>query len=121
MSGEVRSWRLHMHIDYTLTEFARWINPIVRGWMQYYGAFYQTELYPLLRRINYYLMRWVRKKFRRLKTFKKFHKRWISLGIAPGERLLIGNVQQGAASRSFDRYSTFSRINVPSTKGSSPS
>ncbi len=37
--------------------------------------FYKTELYPLLRRINYYLMRWVRKKFRRLKTFNKFHRR----------------------------------------------
>lgn len=34
MSAEVRSWRLHMHIGYTFTEFARWINPIVRGWMQ---------------------------------------------------------------------------------------
>jgi RNA-directed DNA polymerase len=82
MSAEVRSWRLHMHIGYTFTEFARWINPIVRGWMQYYGAFYRTELYPLLRRINYYLMRWVRKKFRRLKTFKKFHKRWKQITTA---------------------------------------
>ncbi len=76
MSRELRSWRLHMHIGYTFSELARWINPIVRGWMQYYGAFYRTELYPLLRRINYYLMRWVRKKFRRLGTFKKFHRRW---------------------------------------------
>jgi len=76
MSAEVRSWRLHMHIGYTFSELARWLNPIVRGWMQYYGAFYRTKLYPLLRRINYYLMRWARKKFRRLKTFKKFHKRW---------------------------------------------
>ncbi|MHC5908576.1 group II intron reverse transcriptase/maturase [Streptomyces sp. S6] len=76
MSTEVRSWRLHMHIGYTLGEFARWLNPIIRGWMQYYGAFYRTELYPLLKRINYYLMRWVRKKYRRLKTFKNFHRRW---------------------------------------------
>ncbi|WP_034087255.1 group II intron reverse transcriptase/maturase [Streptacidiphilus albus] len=76
MSAEVRSWRLHRLIGLTLAELARRINPIVRGWMQYYGAFYRTELYPLLRRINHYLMRWVRKKFRRLKTFKKFHKAW---------------------------------------------
>lgn len=82
MSTEVRSWRLHMHIGYTFDEFARWINPIVRGWMQYYGAFYKTELYPLLRRINYYLMRWVRKKFRRLRTFKKFHRRWKQITTA---------------------------------------
>ena len=32
--------------------------------------------YPLLRRINHYLMRWVRKKYRKVRTFKKFHRRW---------------------------------------------
>jgi hypothetical protein len=26
--------------------------------MQYYGRFYRTELLPLLKRINTYLMRW---------------------------------------------------------------
>jgi hypothetical protein len=52
------------------------INPVVRGWMQYYGAFYQTALYPLLRRINYYVKRWVRKKYRKVRTFNKFQKRW---------------------------------------------
>jgi RNA-directed DNA polymerase len=46
-----------------------WLDAVLR-------AFYKTELYPLLRRINYYLMRWVRKKYRRLRTFKKFHRRW---------------------------------------------
>jgi group II intron reverse transcriptase/maturase len=76
MSAEVRSWRIHMHVGYAFEELARWINPIVRGWMQYYGEFYKTELYPLLRRINYYLMRWARKKHRRLKTYKNFHRRW---------------------------------------------
>lgn len=76
MSAEVRGWRIHRHIGYALGQIARWINPILRGWMQYYGAFYKTELYPLLRRVNYYLMRWIRKKYRRLSTFKKFHRRW---------------------------------------------
>ncbi|MFE0063067.1 group II intron maturase-specific domain-containing protein [Streptomyces sp. NPDC059003] len=51
-----------MHL--TLFDLARRINPIVRGWMQYYGAFYRSELHPLLHRINTYLMRWVRKKYR---------------------------------------------------------
>jgi hypothetical protein len=35
ISAEVRSWRLHQHTGYTIGELARWINPIVRGWMQY--------------------------------------------------------------------------------------
>jgi RNA-directed DNA polymerase len=76
MSSEIRSWRIHMHVTYTFGEFARWLNPIIRGWMQYYGAFYRTELYPLLQRINFYLLRWVRKKYKRLRTYKKASKRW---------------------------------------------
>jgi group II intron reverse transcriptase/maturase len=75
MSAEVRSWRIHLRTGLTLRELARRINPVVSGWMQYYGAFYHTDLYPLLRRINHYLMRWVRKKYR-IRTFKKFHRRW---------------------------------------------
>jgi RNA-directed DNA polymerase len=72
----VRGWRLHQHSTYSLNELARWINPIVAGWMNYYGAFYKTALYPLLRRINAYLVRWARKKYRRLHGFKKARKWW---------------------------------------------
>ncbi|MGI5517875.1 group II intron reverse transcriptase/maturase [Streptomyces sp. CA-106131] len=76
ISGEVRKWRLHRQIGRTFAELARAINPIVRGWMQYFGAFYRTALLPLLERINAYLMRWIRKKFKRLRTFKKAHACW---------------------------------------------
>lgn len=43
----------------------------VSGWMQYYGAFYRSALHPLLERINSYLVRWIRSKYRRLKPVKK--------------------------------------------------
>ena len=71
ISAEVRSWRLHHRTRLTFADLARWINPIVRGWMQYYGAFYRSALYPLLSRINAYLMRWIRKKYKRLRARKK--------------------------------------------------
>ena len=73
---EVRSWRLHMRMHLTFFGLARRINPIVRGWMQYYGAYYRSALHNLLRRINAYLMRWTRKKYRRLRKFKKAHACW---------------------------------------------
>jgi RNA-directed DNA polymerase len=76
ISREVRSWRLHMRMHLTFFELARRINPIVRGWMQYYGAYYRSALHPLLQRINAYLMRWIRKKYRRLRKFKKAHACW---------------------------------------------
>jgi RNA-directed DNA polymerase len=76
LSAEVRGWRLHMHSTYSLDELARWINPMVQGWMNYYGRFYRSALYPLLKRINAYLVRWARKKYKRLRTFKKSHVWW---------------------------------------------
>ncbi|MGI3224204.1 group II intron reverse transcriptase/maturase [Streptomyces sp. GTA36] len=76
ISTEIRSWRLHRQIHLTFFDLARRINPIVRGWMQYYGAFYRSALHPLLQRINTYLMRWVRKKYRRLRSFKRAHACW---------------------------------------------
>jgi hypothetical protein len=44
----VRRWRLHRWIYHTFGEVARTINPVVAGWMQYYGRFYPSVLYRLL-------------------------------------------------------------------------
>ena len=76
ISAAVRSWRLHRRTTLTEKDLARWINPVIQGWMNYYGKFYKTALYPLLRRINGYLMRWLRKKYKRLRTFRKAHAAW---------------------------------------------
>jgi group II intron reverse transcriptase/maturase len=76
MSRVVWSWRLHRHTTLSERDLARWLNPIVSGWMNYYGRFYRSQLYPLLRRINVYLVRWMRKKYKRLRTFTKAHAAW---------------------------------------------
>ena len=76
ISGQIRRWRLHRWIGLNLAEIARQINPVVRGWMQYYGAFYRSALNPLLSRINAYVMRWIRNKYKRLRTIKKAKACW---------------------------------------------
>ena len=76
ISGQIRRWRLHRWIGLSLAEIARQINPVVRGWMQYYGAFYRSALNPLLSRINAYVMRWIRNKYKRLRTIKKAKACW---------------------------------------------
>lgn len=79
MSEEVRSWRIHLRTATELQDLAAWINPIVRGWMTYYGRYYRTALDRLLRRINTYLMRWARQKYRRLRPFRKALRWWKDL------------------------------------------
>jgi RNA-directed DNA polymerase len=76
ISAEVRSWRLHRHMEMTPADIARWINPKIRGWVTYYGAFGRSELYFLLRRVNTYLTRWLMKKYKRYGTWKKAARAW---------------------------------------------
>ena len=71
ISAEVRSWRLHRWVTSDGPEIARFVNPKIRGWMTYYGAFYRSALYPLFRRINTYLLRWSMKKYKKLRSWRK--------------------------------------------------
>jgi RNA-directed DNA polymerase len=71
MGAEVRSWRIHRRTGHTFAQLARFMNPIVRGWIQYYGAFYPSALRPFLQRINAYLLRWIRRKYKRLTGYRK--------------------------------------------------
>jgi RNA-directed DNA polymerase len=64
---EVRRWRLHLRPDTTLTALARIFNPIIQGWINYYGRFYRSVLVKALRRINAYLVRWAMAKYKRLR------------------------------------------------------
>jgi len=76
ISVTVRRWRLDRKTGQTLADLARWINPIVRGWMQYFGQFNRSALHRVLQRINTYLMRFLRNKFKRVRSFKKAKAGW---------------------------------------------
>jgi RNA-directed DNA polymerase len=79
MHEQVRRWRLHLRTGRGLDELAEAINPIVAGWINYYGRFYRSKLYPLLQRINTYLMRWAGKKYKRLRAYRRFTKWWFGI------------------------------------------
>jgi RNA-directed DNA polymerase len=79
MNRVVHSWRLHRWTTLSLNELAAWVNQVVPGWLNYYGRFYPTALRPLLRRINAYILRWARKKYKRLRSFKRAMAWWIGV------------------------------------------
>lgn len=62
----IRDWRIHRLTWATLEDIAEKINPIVRGWYQYYGRFYKSEMYPVLRNVEHCLTRWVQRKYKKL-------------------------------------------------------
>ena len=56
---------------------AQGINPQVRGWINYYGAFYRSMLYSLAGRIDEHLVRWAMQKFKRLRGRATRAWRWL--------------------------------------------
>ena len=77
--AQLRLMRLHRRTDLSLDDLAQWLNPIVAGWINYYGRFYRTQMWPLLQRINTYLRRWAGMKYRRLRTYKCFSRWWATV------------------------------------------
>ena len=43
---KVRKARLHRQVDKTIEQIAEIWNPALRGWINYYGRFYKSALYP---------------------------------------------------------------------------
>ena len=68
MQTVLRRWKLSHRGDLALEELARWLQPIVRGWVNYYGRFNPSALHRALRMIDELLVRWARRKY---KGFKK--------------------------------------------------
>jgi len=71
---KIRAWHLNRRSGTDLSGLAREINPQVRGWVNYYGAFYRSELLPLATRIDEHLLRWAMQKFKRLRG--KYMRTW---------------------------------------------
>ncbi|HEY6769122.1 MAG TPA: group II intron maturase-specific domain-containing protein [Candidatus Sulfotelmatobacter sp.] len=53
-----------------MNEIARQINPLLRGWIEYYGRYAPSALYPVLRYINQMLLAWTMRKFKRFRANK---------------------------------------------------
>jgi AAA+ ATPase superfamily predicted ATPase len=77
MSRTIRRWQLHLRSDKPLDELAAIANPYIRGWINYFGNFYRTALRPTLKEIDHYVIRWARRKFKRLRRKTKGTRDWL--------------------------------------------
>ena len=63
----IRSWRIHRMTDKSIKDLANMFNPVIRGWVNYYGQFYKSALYPILNQLNGALQRWAMRKYKKLR------------------------------------------------------
>jgi RNA-directed DNA polymerase len=92
--AEIRSWKLHLRSDKALADLSRMFNPIIRGWLQYYGRYYRSALYPLLRQLDRSLARWAYRKYKKLRGHLRRATHWLAR-ISRRDSQLFAHWQMG--------------------------
>lgn len=90
MRQDMRRWRLPRRSDKAIDDLARMWNPVLRGWIQYYGRFYRSALYPVFRHLNSLLVRWAMRKYKRLRHHHRRAEHWLG-GVAKREPRLFAH------------------------------
>jgi RNA-directed DNA polymerase len=74
---QIHDWRMHLKPDKSIEDLSRMFNPIIRGWIQYYGRFYKSRLYRVLRHLNRALVHWARRKYKKLLHHRRRADYWL--------------------------------------------
>jgi RNA-directed DNA polymerase len=94
MRQTIRGWRMQLKSDVGIDDLSRMFNPVVRGWINYYGCFYKSQLYPVLRHMNRALMYWARRKYKKLARHKRRASSWLGR-LAENRPELFAHWQMG--------------------------
>ena len=90
----VRGWKLHRRSDKTITDLARMYNPIIRGWINYYGSYYKSALNRVFLQLVRSLMKWAMKKYKKLRGRLQRATHWLGR-IARREPNLFAHWKMG--------------------------
>jgi RNA-directed DNA polymerase len=79
ISAEIRSWDVNKWsgLNLSIEEIAQTINPVIRGWINYFGKFYPSILRKHFRHVDLRLANWVRTKFKKFKRYKTRSIYWL--------------------------------------------
>jgi RNA-directed DNA polymerase len=91
---EIRSWRLKSRVYQRMEDLAADINPVVRGWIHYYGKFYPSRLKTFLQVLNDRLIGWAMRKHKPLRGRRKKARKWLGM-VAYRDRKLFYHWEYG--------------------------
>lgn len=77
MNESIKSLNFSRKTTLTLNDLAEKLNPMVRGWIEYYGKFYPETFKRFLIRIELRLGRWAQNKYKSLRGHKRRSWRWL--------------------------------------------
>lgn len=68
--AKIRKLGVRNRIELSIDEISRWINPLLRGWINYYGKFTKSALYPVLQKFDRILVDLAMSKYKNLQRKK---------------------------------------------------
>jgi RNA-directed DNA polymerase len=73
----IRSWKIHLMSDKSIFDLSRIFNPVIRGWINYYGKYYKSALYSIFNQLNRALIKWAMRKYKKLRTRQRKAYHWL--------------------------------------------
>jgi len=67
MRQTTRRWNFRNRTDLSLADISQLYNPVLRGWLAYYGRFCPSAMYAVFRHFNKTLVAWAKRKYLRLR------------------------------------------------------
>jgi len=91
----IRDWRIHRMSDKSIDDLSKMFNSVIRGWINYYGCYYKSALYPIFEQLNRILTKWAMRKYKRFRHSKAKARKWLGR-IALRQPHLFAHWQFGA-------------------------
>jgi len=77
MRQKMRGWSLQLRSDKSIVDLGRMFHSIVNGWINYYGRYYKSALYPIFYHLNRLLVRWAMRKYKKLRGHQRRATYWL--------------------------------------------
>ena len=78
MSQEMKRWKVNLRSSQEIEDFSRMYNPVLRGWLQYYGYFRKSGMIVVFNQFNRMLVKWTKKKYKRFSRSKTQASKWLT-------------------------------------------
>lgn len=84
---QVRSLGIRNRSDLALKEIAHWLNPKIRGWINYYGKFCPSLMRNVYRHLNGTIIAWAMAKYEVLRGKKSRARAWMEKVATKNQQL----------------------------------
>ena len=78
ISDAIKGWKIHLWSDQTLESISSNLNPKIRGWYNYYGKYQKSAMSGVGSQIDFAIVRWAKRKYKKLKPSYRKATRWVN-------------------------------------------